>query len=253
MPSLYAGDSHTMSYGCFLAQGKQSRIYLAPTIIKVIGTGKSLTQNEANALARQLCNYRAVLQRQGWLLPELYSIRVHQYGHESELIMQEQYIDGSSLTKMIVDQGMARAIQCLLPIVKLLCLQPTVKQTYYGKTFHRLNYGVDLKPDNLVFNSVTNGLFLVDTFAPKTMTPVGSWCCYNKKLESLSPRKLLVVTATRAGILLRLTRLMGLQETGQEHSAMLSLLKSAGMERDELRFIAREVSAGYPLLDHMYQ
>lgn len=243
MASLCTDDNHSTSYGRFLTQGKQSRIYLAQTLVKVIGTGKGLTQNEANTLARQLYGYHDILHCRGWLLPQLYCIRVNHSGLESELIIREQYIPGSSLTEVIADKGIVCAMQHVLPIVKLLCAEPTVKVVYHGKALYRLCYGVDLKPDNIVLNSVTNELVLVDTFAPKTMRKSGSWCRYSKKLERLSPTKLQIVTATRAGILLRLLRLMGLQKTSPEYGAVLSLLESTGMEKEELHFIASEVSA----------
>lgn len=250
MSSLY-DNSYSTPRGHFLTRGNQSCIYLTQTLTKVIGSDKDLTHDEASYLAAQLHDYHTMLSRRGWLLPELYSIRLNS-GHESELIVQEQYIAGPSLKSLIADKDIMCAIRYLLPIIRLLCAEPTVKVTNYGKTFHRMCYGVDLKPDNLVLSSTADELFLVDTFAPKIMRKSGSWSCYYRKLERLSPRKLQIVTATRVGILLRLIRLMGLQKTSPEYTAVLSALHNAGVNKEELHFIAGEVNADYPLLDYIY-
>jgi len=236
-----------------IAEGKQSRVYLGQSILKQIGVGKNLIKEEADSLVVGLCDYNKILHLRGWLIPELYSVRTKYSKYGWELFIYEQYIPGLLLAEVIVHQGIVQAMTYLLPILEILVAEPTTELSYGNAVLHHFSYGVDLKPTNLILNHQTKELFLVDIFAPKTMTSDKAWRCYNNKLESLSPRNLQIVTATREGILLRLLRLTGVYKEMSEYRTLLTLIEDAGINLNELHFVKTQIDQGYPLLDHVYQ
>lgn len=253
MPSLLINDKIDQSHGDFIAQGKQSTVFVIQVAVKQIGIDKGLSSQEAQYLVAQLYYYRRVLTQRGWRLPELYLTRTKKYENETRLTIYEQYIPGPSLTSIIAQQGMLQAIGHMASLLKLIYTDHATAMRHGSTLLHRLDYGVDLKPDNVLLNKATNQLYLIDTFAPKTIRKDGSWHCYLKKLDNLSPNKLMIVTATREGILLRLLRLAGVRQGTREYFAVLRLLCSLNtMSQSEYQFITSEISRNYTFLDSIY-
>lgn len=244
-------DVPVFSSDGLITQGKQSHVFISRFIVKQMGIGKGLTFREVSDLTRHLSLYQQVLRQRGWSTPITYFMQINDHEAGSYLTTLEQYIEGPSFTDILAKEGVPQALSYLELILHLLANESTSEFAYERLRFHRLKYGVDLKPDNLVLDVQTRELFLVDTFAPKIITSEGQWGWYSKKLDELGPEELMVVTGTREGISLRLFRLMGISKT-RHYSNILSSLETNGMRKEEVRFIASEIESDYPLLDYIY-
>ncbi len=231
-----------------IAHGLHSIVYKTYMIEKHIGRNKRLTLSEALRLKHQLFVYQHILRQQGWHIPECYLLEVNVTKDKVELRLLEQYIEGPTVTEVLKLHGTSYALKKIIPTLYVLTMQPTVPYDYGKYRLQRLAYGVDLKPDNIILYSKKTP-FLVDTFAPKLLTITGNWRYYSSQFETLAAQELLVVTATREGVILRLLRLLGIDR----HSLSVSrAFLQAGLSSREIAFLKKEITMGYPLLNIIY-
>ena len=127
-----------------------------------------------------------------------------------------------------------------------------------GADVSLLPHGLDLKLANLVHTE--NGIFFVDFFGPKELNDNGEWKTYSPKLDTLSPKNLLAVTATREGAFLRLYRfieknwaLVGGITPMVLRNKLKQMLEDHSLPVQESNFILSEVHGGYPWLDSIYK
>ena len=263
-------DSATSRYydglhGTIIGYGKQSQVELLerdylkmPIIIKWMGVGKRLKYEETVNLHTHLFVYRDILERNGWSIPKLHEVIIYKAKRTAYISVYEEYIIGRSINEIIQDKSYAvnQKWELFGLLFSLLARQESVTLTVGSKQLHRLPYGVDLKPDNLIIDD-TGRIRLVDTFAPKTINDKGQWTSYSKKLEGLDEESLMAVTATREGIVLRFLRLAHVRspvEYGKSEviQHLQDCLLEAGVSSGETEFIMDEVKSGYRWLNHLY-
>jgi len=247
-------------HGTVINYGKQSQVELlereylkVPIIIKWIGVGKRLTYKEVTDLYIHLVDYRDILERNGWDVPRLHEVIIYKDKRAACMSVYEEYITGQRIDEIIKDsRTVRRTWELFASLFLLLARQETIAVTMGNQQLHRLSYGVDLKPSNLVIDSAGK-VYLVDTFGPKVIKPSGQWAAYSKKLEGIGKEPLMAVTATREGILLRFLRLVGIEDAKNATIQRLwDCLHEAGIPPSEVKFVIDEVKNGYPWLDYLY-
>ncbi len=265
MPTLPSTGLASDLRGRVIGRGRQSQVELTerghmgmPTVIKKMGVGRQLSYEEARCLHAQFYVYRDILKLSGWSIPDVYDAAL--CGEKDGLYIRtyEEYIDGQSVSEVMYGgfDVADKKWEICGQLFSLLSQQRGVPWAVGNKLLHRLPYGVDLKPDNLVLDS-GGRVYLVDIFGPKTIDDRGRWVSYARKLERLDEVSLMIVTATREGAILRFLRLaargcpVGFAET-EAIARLRDCLLAVGISSGESEFIVNEVSRGYPWLDELY-
>jgi len=257
---VFSSTSFTGDWrGRAIGNGGQSQVELIESgqletslVVKRMGIGKHLSHEEAYSLYAQLPAYWDALKLSGWNIPNMYDVAVYAGKRGLYIYSYEEYIDGQSVGAHVADKKW----EIFRQLFSLLAIQRSVLWSVGGRILHRLRYGVDLKPDNLVFDNAGR-VYLVDTFGPKTINERGKWMSYVRKLERLDEESLMVVTATREGMILRFLRLAekgwSVEFAESEMATRLhDCLLAAGISPGESEFIISEVKRSYPWLDELY-
>jgi len=266
-----------------LSQGRQSEVYIItnhegdPTAWAELGTNwvlvwkrmavhKQLSHDEALRLQSSLRDYQNNLYQAGWRLPALFASEVIN-GDDGGfgIACAEQFIPGGDGEILLKDPSAPEhRKQALVEEVIMTLYAPHThgdlpRRVLAGKEVSALPYGLDLKPANIVLIEPEDLLFVIDVFGPKQIGDDGQWLTYFSKIDSLPAQSLQAVTASREGAILRFWRLseqfwagdsMNLKE---RRAWMFDLLLAAGAPRQEVAFIADEISHGYPWLDEIYR
>lgn len=255
-----------------ISQGRQSRVSILEyrergtpqqVLFKRMGAGKGLPFNVARHLESRLESYRRELVRFGWNIPHTYYTKTLQQGNEGQIFSYEQRIGRADGEKIFTNPEQPNFLRW--SIVRQTFAQlahyprgALHRKTISGREVTALPHGLDLKLANVVPD--TDGtLYFVDLFCPKEIGPAGSWLTYRSELDSLPEENLMAVCATREGAMLRFWRLAEMLWTQtvpttpeQLREGFFALLDSLSLPQEEINFMQREVSSGYPWLDEIY-
>ncbi len=257
-----------------ITPGRQSRVSVMEyrrrgetfrIVWKRMGADRRLDLAEAKAMRKRLSPYWHSLEAHGWRIPILFYSTVEELNGEFEIFTYEQFIDGGDAEHMISDpeQPIFRKWYVIEEVLRLLYSYPEGpgelhREEVSGKLLTVLPHGLDLKLANLILEPRENQLYFVDLFAPKELTPDGTWESYTPKLDSLSAENLKAVTATREGAILRFWRLA--RTSWEPVRTLRPLLQEDFLERlraceppeDELRTIRDEMDSNFAWLDRLY-
>lgn len=246
-----------MSLLAYEVNGVMNRV-----IWKRMGCGKGLTEQEAHDYASAISRYERILRQHGWVVPMQYHRVVVPVENEFQIFSYEEAIGEGDMERRISNpdvpnferwHGLRLIVQHLLRYKKSNVHTDIV----VGKRLTRLPHGLDLKPANVALGN--NGLYFLDLFPPKEHTASGELSLYSKKLDSLSPEKLIAVCATREGALLRCYRLAerawiasAPESTKELREGFLRLLQESQFPHAEFEVIQEELESEYPWLDSIY-
>jgi|SRR3989344_801971 len=255
-----------------ISEGRQSRVSVLEyevenqaqqVLWKRMATGKGLSLELATNLHDRLVPYKKELEAYGWTVPTLYYTEPIKLENEAQIFSYEEYIAGGDGEFMITNRAEPNfrkwfIIRAVLETLNNYPEQSLRRKIIAGQNVSLLPHGLDLKLANFVLNE-RGRLYFVDLFGPKELDSKGNWLNYTIQLDSLPEEKLLAVTATREGAILRFYRLAEKLwskscdvEPDKIRTGFKEILDELTLPEIEKNFIISQLDSNFSWLDEIY-
>jgi hypothetical protein len=232
------------------------------TLLKRMCAGKGLDRAEAAKISGSLSRYQEELAAAGWNIPQQYGAVLARVVSEWQIWALERFVPGMTGAEIFrheSNNSMKRhALGQVLGTMASYTVANAPECTLFGRQLTPLPHGVDLKPANIVLDE-RGKIWMVDTFAPKTIGPEGDFELYSSKLEALPSDASRTVCGTRQGALLRFLRktqelwlASGSSCTDEFMDDVDYALALTPLPPIETDVILSEMNMGYPWLDRIY-